>query len=71
MMVVPPGPIARALADAVITEMLKRDPDRVVRVVATVVEQFKNERRYCPEEIEAAAALVCRDLGIPWASRLN
>ena len=66
-----PVSTAHALADAVITAMLKADSDLVVRTVALVVEQFKRQQRYSPEEIDAAVTQVCEDLGIPWRSRLN
>jgi hypothetical protein len=39
---------ARTLADRVITETLKRDPDRVVRAVTFAVEKLKCERAYQP-----------------------
>jgi hypothetical protein len=69
--VVEPVSTAHALADAVITAMLKADSDLVVRTVALVAEQFKRQQRYSPEEIDAAVTQVCEDLGIPWRSRLN
>jgi hypothetical protein len=62
-------PNPTALANAIIAEMLKRDPDRTICTVAKVAEQFKNDRQYSPEAIDAAVAQVCRDLGIPWRSR--
>jgi hypothetical protein len=66
-----PVSLAHALADAVITAMLKADPDRVVRTVALVVEEFKHQQRYSAEEIDAAATQVCKDLEIPWRLRSN
>jgi hypothetical protein len=62
-------PNPTALANVIIAETLKRDPDRTICTVARVAEQFKNERRYSTENIDAAVAHVCRDLGIPWRSR--
>jgi hypothetical protein len=62
-------PTPTALANAIIAETLKRDPDRTICTVAKVAEQFKNDRQYSPEEIDAAVAHVCRDLGIPWRSK--
>ena len=41
-----PVSTAHALADAVITAMLRADSDLVVRTVALVVEQFKRQQRY-------------------------
>jgi hypothetical protein len=66
-----PVSTAHALADAVITAMLRADSDLVVRTVALVVEKFKRQQRYSPEEIDAAVTQVCEDLGIPWRSRLH
>ena len=62
---------ARALADRVITETLKRDPDRVVRAVTFAVEKLKCERAYGSEEIDAGAAQLCRELGILWKGKMN
>jgi regulator of PEP synthase PpsR (kinase-PPPase family) len=66
MMDHPPRPRTRILADAIIREMLKEDKAHVVDTVDRVVRQFEREMNYTPEEIEAAAHEVCRDLGIPW-----
>jgi hypothetical protein len=49
----------------VIREALKEDPDHVLRVVAEIVERMKAAGRYTEKEIEAAAAHLCRELGIP------
>jgi hypothetical protein len=62
---------ARALADRVITETLKRDPDRVVRAITFAVEKLKSEGAYGSEEIDAGAAQRCRELGILWKGQVN
>ena len=62
---------ARALADRVITETLKRDPDRVVRAVTFAVEKLKCERAYGWEEIDAGVARLRRELSISWNSKMN
>jgi hypothetical protein len=49
----------------VIREALKEDPHHVLRVVAEIVERMKAAGRYTETEIEAAAAHLCRELGIP------
>ena len=66
MMVHPPSPRARTLADAIIREMLKEDEAHVINTVDRVVRRFVREKDYTSEEIEAAAQEVCRELGIPW-----
>jgi hypothetical protein len=43
---------------------LEEDPERVIRALAAVVDRCKAEGRYSVEEIDAAAAQLCRELGI-------
>jgi hypothetical protein len=62
---------ARALADRVITETLKRDPDRVVRAITFVVETLKSDGAHGSAEIEAGVAQLCRELGLPWKETMN
>ena len=42
----------RALADAIIRDAFRRDPDRVVAVVAEVIERLKAERGYSAHELD-------------------
>jgi len=62
---------ARALADRVITETLKRDPDRVVRAITFVVEKLKSDGAHGSAEIEAGVVQLCRELGLPWKETMN
>jgi hypothetical protein len=61
------GSVNRSLVDSIIAHVLEQDPDRVAHAVATVLERLKSERRFSPQEIDAAAAQVCRELGIPFS----
>ena len=58
------GSVERTLVDSIIADVLEQDPDRVARAVARVIERLKSECRFSPQEIDAAAAQVCRELGI-------
>ena len=57
--------IARDLADAIITDALRRDPVRVTRVVTGVVADLKSQNYYGEEEIDLAVAQLCEELGLP------
>ena len=57
--------IARDLADAIITDALRRDPVRVTRVVTGVVADLKSQNYYGEEEIDRAVAQLCEELGLP------
>ena len=52
----------RALADAIIRDAFRRDPDRVVAVVGGVIERLKAEQRYTPHELEAVARVLLEEL---------
>jgi hypothetical protein len=54
----------RVAIDRVILEVVEEDAARVVRALADVVERCKAEGRYSAEAIDAAAAHLCRELGI-------
>ena len=54
----------RVAIDRVILEEVEEDAERVIRVLANVVERCKAEGRYSADDIEAAAAQLCRELGI-------
>ena len=59
-----PGIALRVAIDYVILEAVEDDPERVISALAGVVDRCKAEGRYSPEEIEVAAAQLCRELGI-------
>lgn len=60
-----PGLALRVAVECVIREAVEDDPDRVIRALADVVDRCKAEGRYPADEIEAAAAQLRRELGIP------
>jgi len=60
-----PGLALRVAVDYVILEAVEEDPERVIRALAGVVDRCKAEGGYSAEEIDAAAAQLCRELGIP------
>ena len=55
----------RALADAIIRDAFRRDADRVVAVVAEVIERLKAKRGYSAQELEAAAQALLDELSAP------
>lgn len=55
----------RAAVDSVILESLEQDPNRVARALDEVVERCKAQGRHPEDEIDAAAAQLRRELGIP------
>jgi hypothetical protein len=59
----------RGIVDTVIFEALEQDPTRVIRALQDVVERCKAQGRYTADEIDAAAAQLRTELGIP--SKLN
>jgi hypothetical protein len=63
--------IARDLADVIITDAVKCDPDRVIRVVTGVVADLKSQGRYSADEIDRAVAELCQELGLPLRGRFN
>lgn len=60
-----PSARLRAAVDCVIRETLERDPARVARALEEVVKRSMTEARYTVDEIEAAAAQLRSELGIP------
>src|SRR3954465_12330827 len=54
----------REAADLVILEALAESPDRVASAFAKVLERCRASGRYSPEEIDAAASQLSRELGI-------
>jgi hypothetical protein len=54
----------RVAVDRVILEEMGEDAERVIRARANVVERCKAEGRYSADDIDAAAAQLCRELGI-------
>jgi hypothetical protein len=52
----------RALADAIIRAAFRRDPDRVVAVVAEVIERLQAERGYSSHELDAVAQVLLDEL---------
>jgi hypothetical protein len=54
----------RVAIDRVILEEMEEDAERVIRALANVVERCKAEARYSADDIDAAAAQLCRELGI-------
>ncbi|MFL5228753.1 MAG: hypothetical protein ACJ8C7_10755 [Microvirga sp.] len=52
----------RALADAIIRDALRRDADRVVAVVAEVIERLKAKRGYSAQQLDAAARALLDEL---------
>jgi hypothetical protein len=63
--------IARDLADVIITDAVKRDPDRVMRVGVGVVADLKRQGRYDADEIDRAVAELYQELGLPLRGRFN
>jgi hypothetical protein len=53
-----------ALANAIIRDALTRDPDRVARVVASIVECLKRQGRYGEDEIDLAVNELRQDLDL-------
>ena len=54
----------RVAIDRVLLEEVEEDAERVIRALANVVERCKAEGRYSDDDIDAAAAQLCRELGI-------
>ena len=54
----------RVAIDRVLLEEVEEDAERVIRALANVVERCKAECRYSADDIDAAAAQLCRELGI-------
>ena len=54
----------RVAIDRVILEGVEEDAERVIRALVNVVERCKAECRYSADDIDAAAAQLCRELGI-------
>ena len=54
----------RVAIDRVLLEEVEEDAERVIRALANVVERCKAEGRYPDDDIDAAAAQLCRELGI-------
>jgi hypothetical protein len=54
----------RVVVDRVILEEVEEDAERVIRALADVVERCKAEGHYSADDIDAAAAQLCRELGI-------
>ena len=52
----------RALADAIIRDAFRRDADRVVAVVAEVIERLKAKRGYSAQQLDAAARALLDEL---------
>ena len=52
----------RALADAIIRDAFRRDADRVLALVAEVIERLKAKRGYSAQELEAAARALLDEL---------
>ena len=59
----------REAADLVISEALAESPERVASAFAKVLERCRAAGRYSPEEIDAAASQLAKELGIArWAN---
>jgi hypothetical protein len=54
----------RVAIDRVLLEEVEEDAERVIRALVNVVERCKAECRYSADDIDAAAAQLCRELGI-------
>jgi len=54
----------RVAIDRFILEEVEEDAERVIRALGNVVERCKAEGRYSDDDIDAAAAQLCRELGI-------
>ena len=54
----------RVAIDRVLLEEVEEDAERVIRALVHVVERCKAECRYSADDIDAAAAQLCRELGI-------
>jgi hypothetical protein len=54
----------RVAIDRVLLEEVEEDAERVIRALVNVVERCKAEGRYSADDIDAAAAQLCRELGI-------
>ena len=52
----------RALADAIIRDAFRRDADRVLALVAEVIERLKAKRGYSAQELDAAARVLLDEL---------
>ena len=63
--------IARELEDVIITDAMKCDPDRVIRVSARVVADLKRQGRYSADEIDRAVAELCQELGLSFRGRFH
>ena len=61
-----PSARLRAAVDGIISDTLQRDPDQVARTLEEVVKRCKAEARYAEDEIDAAAARLRSELGIPF-----
>ena len=61
----------RALADAIIRDAFRRDADRVVAVVAEVIERLKAKRGYSAQELEAAARALLEELSVGRTEVIN
>ena len=61
----------RALADAIIRDAFRRDADRVVAVVAEVIERLKAKRGYSAQELEAAARALLEELSAGRTEMIN
>jgi hypothetical protein len=57
--------VRRAVADTIIYEALRRNPDRLGIVIADVACSFAKEGRYSAEEIKAAIDELLEELGLP------
>jgi hypothetical protein len=55
----------RAAVDDVIAEHLEQDSDHVARALEAVVERCKAQGRYPADEIDAAAAQLWSEFGLP------
>lgn len=55
----------RLAVDCVIFEAMDDSPECVILALAEVVERCRAEGRYPIEDIEAAAAQLCQELGLP------
>jgi len=52
----------RALADAIIRDAFRRDPDRVVAVVGEVIKRLKTEQGYTAHDLDAVARVLLKEL---------
>ena len=56
---------ARTAVDLVIFASLDRDPGEVARALEEVIKRCKAEGRHSVDQIDAAAAQLRRELGLP------